>query len=254
MAASFTSSARTLQPKRSRVTAKCLPGSSQKIAANAPIGSGVTVSAIIAKQIRHMITRGALSPGVHLGQAQLATWFDTSRVQVREALSELAAEGLVLHEEARGFFVATVSAGEARQLYQMRYLFEDELLTTVRWPRRAEVARLTAIIAYMERLLQQGDRATWNAKQREFHEIIFDLSPHKILVQEVLRLWALTERYQSLLPPSALKENGCTGTERERALVRALVHKDREELLRTFGEGRARTETLLLRILEDLRL
>ncbi len=52
----------------------------------------------------------------------------------------------------------------------------------------------------LEALLAAGDRTGWNIRHREFHLAIFNLSPQKILVREVLRLWTLTDRYRSLLP------------------------------------------------------
>jgi len=43
----------------------------------------------IADELRSMIARGTLSPGMRLGQTDLATQFDASRVPVREALKLL---------------------------------------------------------------------------------------------------------------------------------------------------------------------
>lgn len=209
---------------------------------------------MISDQIRQLITRGALSPGVHLGQTELAERFNASRVPVREALKLLAAEGVVVHDPNRGFFVATLSSDEARQFYRMRHLVEGELISTIRWPSPKEVSRLNDIILEMEERLRKGDRTHWNVKHREFHKTIFDLSPQKVLVREVLRLWALTDRYRSLLPPPSLENDAGTAGMGERALVKALERKDRAELARVFHEDRARIEKMLLSILEDRRL
>ena len=57
-----------------------------------------------------MIVRGALAPGVHLSQADLAETFGVSRFPVREALKLLAAETIVVHDLNRGFFVAALSS------------------------------------------------------------------------------------------------------------------------------------------------
>ena len=203
----------------------------------------------IAEQIRAMIVRGALSPGVHLGQMELAEQFEASRVPVREALKLLAAEGLLIHDPNRGFFVATLSSEEASQLYRMRHLIEFELLSTVEWPTEAQIAEFGVMLDELEALLAKGDRAMWNVRHREFHLAIFNLSPQKILVREVLRLWTLTDRYRSLLP-SPQGRLGDRGAEDERMLVDALAKRDRERLLQAFEDDRTRVEEMLLRLLD----
>jgi DNA-binding GntR family transcriptional regulator len=202
--------------------------------------------AAISEQVRGLITRGALSPGVHLGQTGLAARFDTSRVPVREALKLLAAEGIVVHDPNRGFFVAELSSSEARQLYRLRHLVETELLTTIVWPSKAVIAQLNGIVDELERLLDVGDLPGWSSLHREFHRNVFDLSEQKVLVREVLRLWALTDRYRSLLPPPVASEERETG---ERLFVASLAAQDRAGLIRVFQDDRSNVEKMLLGIL-----
>jgi DNA-binding GntR family transcriptional regulator len=207
-----------------------------------------SIPARIAEQIRELIVRGALSPGVHLGQMQLAERFGASRVPVREALKLLAAEGLLLHDPNRGFFVAALSSDEARQLYRMRHIIEVELLSSVQWPSPAQIAELNVQLDDLDELLNEGDRAQWAIRHRDFHRAIFDLSPQKVLVREVLRLWTLTDRYRSLLPaPHATV--GESGVKDERALLDALAKKDRQRLLREFERDRSHIESMLLGLL-----
>ena len=224
-----------------------------KPANNAEKGRKSDIPARIAEQIRELIIRGVLSPGVHLGQMQLAEQFDASRVPVREALKLLAAEGILLHDPNRGFFVATLSSGEARQLYRMRHLLEAELLSTIEWPTPKQVAELNAKIDELNKLLKKGDRVHWSIKHREFHRAVFDLSPQKILVREVLRLWSLTDRYRSLLPPPR-PETAPGGAADEQDLVEALATRDRARLLGQFERVRNHVEKMLLDLLDSRAL
>src|SRR5262245_44465220 len=100
------------------------------------------VPAAIASRLRSLIARGSYSPGMRLGQTELAEQFSASRVPVREALKLLSSEGLVEHDPNRGFFVARLSRDEAEQLFTMRHLIEDELLKTLEWPDEEEFADL----------------------------------------------------------------------------------------------------------------
>ena len=209
-------------------------------------GRSADVPARIAERIRERIVRGAISPGVHMGQMQLAEEFGASRVPVREALKLLAAEGILSHDPNRGFFVASLSASEASQLYRVRRLLEAELLKSVDWPGPTQLKRLNTLARDMDRCLREGRRADWAAKHRDFHSAIFELSPQKVLAREVFRLWGLTDRYRSILPTP----DAAGGAEDERHLLDALAKRDRKALLGSFERDRARVEKLLLGLLE----
>jgi DNA-binding GntR family transcriptional regulator len=204
----------------------------------------------IADRVRELVARGALPPGLRLGQAELAEQFEASRMPVREALKLLSAEGVVVHDPNRGFFVSKLSSDEARQLFKMRHLIEDALLAEVRWPTEDELKDLTARAEELETLLNAGDRSTWWTRHRDFHRTIFDLSPEKIIVNEAMRLWSLTDRYRSLLPlptrPSAERS-----VVEKHNLVQALAGKDRKALLEVRAQRRRHFEELVLETLES---
>jgi DNA-binding GntR family transcriptional regulator len=208
------------------------------------------IPAHIANRIRELIARGALSPGVRLGQQELAERFEASRMPVREALKLLSAEGIIVHDANRGFFVASLSSDEARQLFKLRHLVEDALLASVRWPTDEELRELTRRADELEKLLNAGDRATWWTRHRDFHRMIFDLSDEKIIVREALRLWSLTDRYRSLLPLPQRPSPERTLVKKHE-LVQALGDHDRRRLLRVRAERRQHFESLVLDVLES---
>jgi DNA-binding GntR family transcriptional regulator len=210
------------------------------------------IPAKIADSVRDLIARGTLAPGLHLGQMELAERFGSSRVPVREALKLLAAEGVVLHDPNRGFFIANLSSVEARQLYHMRHILEAELLNTVEWPNKTQLASFQAQLDKLEALLRAGKSTEWVELYREFHAAVFDLSPQKVIMAEVLRLARLTDRYRSLAPIHlALAERT---VEPERHLVLALATRDRKRLLRCFEEDRTRIEKGVISMLESRHL
>ncbi|MFA5597201.1 MAG: GntR family transcriptional regulator [Pusillimonas sp.] len=202
----------------------------------------------IAGEIREQINRGVLSPGLQLRQMDLANQFSVSRVPVREALKLLAAEGLIGHDPNKGFHVAYLSSDEARQLYRIRYLLESELLSTVQWPNPQQLAHLETMVESLDEAIKDGDRSAWVTRHRQFHRYIFELSPNKVLVHEVLRLLTLTDRYRSLLvSPGFTADPRAT---QERHLVEALAARDRERLLSVFERARADIEKGMLAALE----
>lgn len=211
--------------------------------------SGRGVPAKIAGELRSLIARGTMAPGMRLGQTELAEQFNASRVPVREALKLLSSEGIIEHDPNRGFFVTRLSRDEAEQLFTLRHLVEDELLKTVEWPDAELLDALSKRAERLEELLDQGDRSNWWNAHHDFHMEIFNLSPKKTIVREAMRLWALTDRYRALLPlPRRASEERKVVNKHE--LVEALKEQDRANLLAVRRNRREAFERLLLETLE----
>lgn len=207
------------------------------------------VPAKIANELRSLIARGTLAPGMRLGQTELAEQFNASRVPVREALKLLSSEGIIEHDPNRGFFVTRLSRDEAEQLFTLRHLVEDELLKTVEWPEDGVLAELERRAERLEELLDSGDRSSWWNEHREFHTLIFELSPKKTIMREAMRLWALTDRFRALLPlPRRASEERSVVNKHE--LLQALKKKDRKKLIEVRRNRREAFERLLLETLE----
>ena len=203
----------------------------------------------IANELRSMIARGTLAPGMRLGQNELAEQFKASRVPVREALKLLSSEGIIEHDPNRGFFVTRLSRNEAEQLFTLRHLVEEELLRTADWPDEAQLRDLARRAEELEELLNKGDRFSWWNKHREFHMLIFDLSPKKTIVREAMRLWALTDRYRALLPlPRGDSEE--RKVLRKHEFLEALREQDTGKLLAVRRVRRDAFEQMLLETLD----
>lgn len=211
------------------------------------------VATKVADEVRGMVAAGVLAPGMRLGQIELAEQFDASPVPVREALKLLTSEGIVEHDPNRGFFVARLSSAEARQLFRMRHLLEDELLRSVEWPDRTQLADLRRRAAELEKLIDADQRREWWLKHREFHRAIFDLSPHKVMVREAMRLWTLTDRFRAILPLPR-RSSAQRNLVKKHDLVEALAERDHDNLIRLRRERRESFEGMVLEILEDRNL
>jgi DNA-binding GntR family transcriptional regulator len=81
----------------------------------------------IVDSITHAIVERRLAPGTKLAEQKLADIFGVSRTIVRQALNQLSRDRLVTLTPARGAFVATPSAEEARQVFEVRAMLEGEL-------------------------------------------------------------------------------------------------------------------------------
>ena len=74
--------------------------------------------------LRELILAGSLAAGAKLGETELANRLDVSRTPVREALSRLAAEGLVEIVPNRGARVAKWSDHDLEQIFELRLRLE----------------------------------------------------------------------------------------------------------------------------------
>ncbi|MCD2185976.1 GntR family transcriptional regulator [Actinomycetospora soli] len=74
--------------------------------------------------LRDEILRGALPPGARLGEVELAERLGVSRTPIREALSRLAAEGLVEVLPHRGARVVSFSADDLDGIFDVRLALE----------------------------------------------------------------------------------------------------------------------------------
>ncbi len=70
----------------------------------------------ISDRIIEAVMAQKLAPGARLGEQQLAMLFDCSRTIVREALTRLAARGIVTVSARRGWYVIEPSQDEAIQI------------------------------------------------------------------------------------------------------------------------------------------
>lgn len=78
----------------------------------------------VANRIREAILQGRLAPGERLREAELAANLEVSRGPIREALTQLEHEGLVLTQRNRGASVARLSADDAEEVKSLRLAIE----------------------------------------------------------------------------------------------------------------------------------
>lgn len=92
------------------------------------VSKTASVSSIIFDALRNAIIEGEIPEGEPLRQDDIAQMFNTSRIPVREAISRLREQGLVNTQRYKGAVVASLSAGEAAEVFDLRALLEPEII------------------------------------------------------------------------------------------------------------------------------
>lgn len=131
-----------------------------------------TLRTHIQRALRSQILSGKYRPGDRLNESHIAREFNTSRIPVREALSQLQEQGLVINLERRGMFVIKLSETEVRQINSLRIVLEAEAMRLVRANMTPEIrAELTGIVEQME--AWEGPLADAAELDRRFHAAIW---------------------------------------------------------------------------------
>jgi DNA-binding GntR family transcriptional regulator len=151
-------------------------------------------------QVRHAL-RGALvsgqmEPGKVYSAPVLAARFGVSPTPVREAMLELAKEGLILPVRNKGFRVRPLSDRELDEITEMRVLLE--VPTTVRAAGQASVADLKRLRPMARRLVTAAERSDligYVESDREFHLDLLALAGNQQLVELVGELRARSRLY-----------------------------------------------------------
>src|SRR5256714_12387787 len=87
-----------------------------------------SLAAAVLERLRDKILSGELREGEQLRQDAIATEFQISRIPVREALSHLAAEGLITIVANRGAVVSALSPEEIMEIFETRAVLECYML------------------------------------------------------------------------------------------------------------------------------
>jgi DNA-binding GntR family transcriptional regulator len=195
-----------------------------------------------------MILQGALLPGAHLRQVELADQLGVSRVPVREALKMLEAEGVVLCHRNVGFRVARFYEPELVDIYTMRRHLETELLLSLRPPGRDVIGELRHLNERFAALGEAGAIHDMLSVNREFHFLIFSLSPRTLIALELRRLWLMSEFYRTLYAYDANVRR--RAVREHNVMIRALEKAQLESLV---GHTDTHREAALQHVLSIIR-
>ena len=145
-----------------------------------------STSAIV-EALTRAIVEHRLQPGTKLAEQKLADHFGVSRTLVRQALFQLSQNRLIRLEPARGAFVASPSAAEARQVFAVRRMLEVELTRAfVEAATPEHIDALRAHVAAEQSALKQGDVADRSELLGDLHVRMAQLIGNDVLA-EVLR-------------------------------------------------------------------
>ncbi len=187
----------------------------------------------VADRLRAEILEGRVRPGEWLRQERLAQEHGVSQMPVREALKQLAAEGLVEHIPYRGVRVVEFTVEDVEDLYACRLFIEG---MAARFAASAitdeEIREVTELHHRMLRCTTPDELPEYRELNRRFHAAIFNASRRSFLIRSLAQLWAafptmLWSNIPLVAQRSAPGRDAPDAAEHE-AIVRALAARDPE--------------------------
>ena len=179
-------------------------------------------------RLRDEILSCRLMPGQKLVIAELCAALGFSLGAVREALSRLTSEGLVVAEPRKGFRVAPITAEELQDITRTRATIESLCLESA--IRNGDLKWETAIVAAefeLSRLpLQEGGRVSeaWAAAHKRYHEALVAACDSPWLLRLRDQLFTHSDRYRRVSVPLDREKRDLVAE--HRALAQAVLARD----------------------------
>lgn len=141
-------------------------------------------------RLRDMIITGQLAPGADLHEGQLCAQLNISKSPLREALRQLAQEGLVVATSNKGSHVASLTMDDLHEIYSLRRHIEPlEARLAAQRIGEPEIRWLRANIDALAQCIDRGDVRGFAERDVEFHLMLARISAHRRLlrIQESLQ-------------------------------------------------------------------
>jgi DNA-binding GntR family transcriptional regulator len=195
------------------------------------------------RRLRHDILSGVLPPGERLIEEQLTSRFGISRAPLREALRELAQQGLVEHLPRRGVRVADLSAADVDELFGLRDVLERYAMTlALPLASTQRLDGLTAAWKEMAEAAAEGDAFRENEAHRQFHIEVVALAGQRQLLMAFEPVILKLQLYMAAnLRREAERRAPSEGVERHRRLLGAITNGDLATVLDALASHGART-------------
>ncbi|HVW17998.1 MAG TPA: GntR family transcriptional regulator [Solirubrobacteraceae bacterium] len=175
--------------------------------------------------LRREIVEMRLLPGQRLVERELIERIGVSRTTIREALRELAAEGLVTTIPQKGAIVAAPSWKEAAEVYEVRALLEGAAARE--FAERADddqVRALREALDAIERSADADDPKSLLAAKDRFYEVLFEGAGNATIRQILESLQARV----AVMRAASLQASGrpAQSAVEIRAIVEAIEQRD----------------------------
>lgn len=183
--------------------------------------------------VQHVFFSGTLAPGDKVVERRLADDLGVSRIPIREALRQLAGQGLlVMDQNGQGARLRNYTAEDIRQLYELRELLEGGAArAAAKAATDTDIARMVMICEQSEKELDHPNSQVWADLDHAFHAAIADASHNERIARSLKQL--LTECHSVFYTSGNSRPPASSNVKTQRQAVL----NDHLELLRLIRTG-----------------
>lgn len=152
---------------------------------------------VVFNTLRQAILKGELKPGERLMEIALAERLGVSRTPIREAMRKLELEGLVVMIPRRGAQVANITEKDLNDVLEVRMALESVAIEKAcKKMTEEDMSRLWLAAKEFEHTIAEGNLVKLAEADVAFHEIIYQASDNKRLIQVLNNLREQIYRYR----------------------------------------------------------
>ncbi len=211
----------------------------------------LTLTENVFLQLRTDILSGKLSPEAPLMPGELKMRFNVSIAVIREALTRLAAMGLVKQNPNYGFSVVTLSKSHLQNIIEVRKINETEALRQAII--KGDILWESKIIALHHQLEQTPEYSSddkyqvnyeWSEIHCKFHHALIEACDNQILLDICANLWNISELYRTWSVP---RDHNRPITAEHKELMEAVLLRDSKRAIDLFVEHIQLTVDILIK-------
>lgn len=201
-------------------------------------------------QIRDMVLSGELQPGAKIHIDSLREKLDMGASPVREALSILSSEQLVVRNEQRGFRAPAISSEDFAILLDTRCRVEGMALSDAIAQGGAAWEESIVMLRYRLNSLDRLQHpAAWETAHREFHTALISACPSRYLLNFCGQLYDLAVRYRNVARLAAYPERPIA--HEHSGIAEAALARDIDRAVALLNDHYRKTGDFLVRILAE---
>lgn len=184
-----------------------------------------TIREQVYRILRDDICQGVYAPGTRLQEVELAENLNVSRSPVREALRQLASDGLLLEIPNKGVYIKEFTVKDIEEIYDLRVMLESYgILHSNGHVTSMRRERLLGLLTEMENYLQKGDLRSYTSVDERLHNHIVHLGDNSLINDTYDRVRSMNQQFRilSLMDEQRFRES----MDEHREIVHALVTGD----------------------------
>lgn len=134
-----------------------------------------TVTSALTEALRQRILAGEFSDGSQIRQGVIASEYQVSRMPVREAFQQLAAEGFINISPHKTATVPNLSIDEISEFFELRALLEsNQIVWAIPHMKKQDIERAQSVLDEFDQSLNEGGAVQrWGELNWKFHRTLY---------------------------------------------------------------------------------